>query len=53
MFEIMLAMLLAVASAMPKNMVSNTNDTTILAQDSVGDGIHIPPGTPPLPYPIP
>jgi nucleoid-associated protein YgaU len=50
MFEIMLAIALALGSAMPKNTVSNTNGSTIVTQDTGGDDGHFPPVTPP---PIP
>lgn len=48
----MLAILLAVGSAMPKNMVSSTNDSTIVTSVD-GDGTHVPPTIPPPPAPLP
>jgi hypothetical protein len=53
MFEIIIAILMACGSAMPTNMTSTTNDSTIVAQDTGGENGHFPPGTPPPPTTIP
>jgi hypothetical protein len=45
----MLAIFMAIGSAMPNDAVSNTNGSTIVAQDTGGDGSHIPPTPPPPP----
>jgi hypothetical protein len=51
MFAIMLAILLAVGSAMPKKLIPYPNSSTVTTQDGGGDGTHVPPGTPPPPPP--